>query len=304
MVRHEGLAGVEVFGYRGAEWHRYSQATASGGMSFLYDGDNVLADIAGGTATSFYVTPFLDQNLSITTDSSTYYYSQDGLGSVRTLTDSSGVLKNEYDYLPFGGAHQPGTKVTVDQRYTYTGRELNPTSDLMYYRYRQYDPRVGRFGGRDPIGTLNPMLDTGLIPEADGACVKPEDRVQDVAWGDSHIYGYSEHNPISFVDPSGLGTSRPCNFAEQTYRDSRCAQAYNSGATATCISEHRGWPRHLWWVPFCISCETPCTLTTSRPVGDGYIDCDYDCGQQSGNLITLQYWCTCPDPITISMPCP
>jgi RHS repeat-associated protein len=60
---------------------------------------------------------------------------------------------SSYDeYLPFGGVHQPGTNVTVEQRYTYTGREKNPASALMYYRYRQYDPRVGRFGERDPIG--------------------------------------------------------------------------------------------------------------------------------------------------------
>jgi RHS repeat-associated protein len=141
---------VEVFSYRGAEWHRFSQATAAGGEYFLYDGDNVVADIASGVD-AFYVTPFLDQNLSVTTGGSTYYYTQDGLGSVRTLTDSTGTVKNTYDYLPFGGAYAPGTNVTVEQRYTYTGREKNPESALMYYRYRQYDPRVGRFSARDPL---------------------------------------------------------------------------------------------------------------------------------------------------------
>jgi len=148
MLSHTGPSGTESFTYRGAEWHRYS----ADGKTFLYDGDNVLADIADTTTTAFYVTPFLDQNLSMTTAAGTYYYSQDGLGSVRTLTDSSGDLKNTYDFLAFGGAHQPGTNVTVEQRYTYTGREKNPESALMYYRYRQYDPRVGRFGARDPIG--------------------------------------------------------------------------------------------------------------------------------------------------------
>jgi len=93
-----------------------------------------------------------DQNLSITKGGSTYYYSQDGLGSVRTLTDSAGALVNSYEYLAFGGTYSPSTTVSLAQRYTYTGRELNPSSALMYYRYRQYDPRLGRFGARDPIG--------------------------------------------------------------------------------------------------------------------------------------------------------
>jgi len=148
MLSHTGPGGSESFTYRGAEWHRAS----ADGKSFLCDGDNVLADISGGVTDAFYVTPFLDQNLSMTTSAGTYYYSQDGLGSVRTLTDAAGAVVNSYDYLPFGRAYQPGTSVTVEQRYTYTGRELNPASALMYYRYRQYDPRVGRFGARDPVG--------------------------------------------------------------------------------------------------------------------------------------------------------
>jgi len=63
-----------------------------------------------------------------------------------------GLETRKYEFLAFGGAYQPGTNVAVEQRYTYTGREKNPASALMYYRYRQYDPRVGRFGGRDPVG--------------------------------------------------------------------------------------------------------------------------------------------------------
>jgi len=150
MTGYTGPKGPETSSYRGAEWHRFSNS----GKSFVYDGDNVLADIESGVD-AFYVTPFLDRNLSMTTDPggtpTTHYYSQDGLGSVRTLTDSSGIVRNRYDYRPFGKPFAPGTSVTVSQRYTYTGREQNPTSALMYYRYRHYAPRVGRFGGRDPI---------------------------------------------------------------------------------------------------------------------------------------------------------
>jgi len=150
MLSHTGPSGTESFTYRGAEWHRAS----ANGKQFLYDGDNVLADIGTGGVEALYVTPFLDQNLSMTTSVGTYYYSQDGLGSVRTLTDSAGALVNSYDFLAFGGAYSPTTTVSLPQRYTYTGREKNPASALMYYRYRQYDPRIGRFGARDPLGYL------------------------------------------------------------------------------------------------------------------------------------------------------
>ena len=87
------------------------------------------------------------------------------------------TLENrEYEYLAFGGVYQPGTNVTVEQRYTYTGREKNPASELMYYRYRQYDPRVGRFGARDPIGHE----------------------------GGPGLYLYAKADPVSLIDPFGL----------------------------------------------------------------------------------------------------
>ena len=90
MTKYAGPAGTESFAYRGAEWHRFSQTAFGETTRFLYDGDNVVGDYdAGGSLAAEYVTPFLDQNLSITTGGSTYYYSQDGLGSVRTLTDSA-----------------------------------------------------------------------------------------------------------------------------------------------------------------------------------------------------------------------
>jgi len=36
----------------------------------------------------------------------------------------------EYDFLAFGGTYSPTTTVSLAQRYTYTGRELNPASAL------------------------------------------------------------------------------------------------------------------------------------------------------------------------------
>jgi RHS repeat-associated protein len=129
------------------------------------------------------VTPFLDQNLSMTRSGETYWYSQDGLGSVRTLTDAAGAAVNRYDYLAFGAKFGPSTSVTVLQRHTYTRRDQNPASSLMYYRYRQYDPRVGRFRGRDrlPDDALGPFRS---------------------------LYAYAKNAPVQMVDPSGLNALR------------------------------------------------------------------------------------------------
>jgi len=85
----------------------------------------------------------------------TYYYTQDGLGSVRTLSDTSGTIKNKYDYSAFGTTYAPTTLINIPNRYTYTGREQNPVSATMYYRWRVYSAGVGRFVSRDPSGYPN-----------------------------------------------------------------------------------------------------------------------------------------------------
>lgn len=59
-------------------------------------------------------------------------------------------------------------------RYGYTGREPDATG-LVYYRARYYDPTLGRFTQRDPIG-----LAGGINP-----------------------YAYVGNNPINYVDPDG-----------------------------------------------------------------------------------------------------
>jgi uncharacterized protein RhaS with RHS repeats len=104
MITTTTPAGTETNTYAGAEWHRVS--TPAGGVTtnYVYDGDNVVADVNGGAVSKLYVTPFLDQNLSMTDvgTGTTYYYSQDGLGSVRTLTDAAGATVNTYDYTAFG----------------------------------------------------------------------------------------------------------------------------------------------------------------------------------------------------------
>jgi len=60
-------------------------------------------------------------------------------------------------------------------QYGYTGREPDETG-LIYYRARYYDPTIGRFTQRDPIG-----LQGGI-----------------------NQYAYVGGNPVNFVDPQGL----------------------------------------------------------------------------------------------------
>ncbi|MFM7563423.1 MAG: RHS repeat-associated core domain-containing protein [Planctomycetota bacterium] len=46
---------------------------------------------------------------------------------------------------------------SFQNRYTYTGREWDPTLRLYYFRARWLEPKAGRFIGRDPLGYVDGM---------------------------------------------------------------------------------------------------------------------------------------------------
>jgi len=105
----------------------------------------------------------------------TLFYHQDGLGTVTELTDSNGSVAKAYAYDAYGNLlESPGT---VEQPYTYTGREFDAETGLYYYRARYYDSMTGRFLQKDPIG---------------------------LGGGDVNFYNYVRNNPPRLADPFGL----------------------------------------------------------------------------------------------------
>ncbi|OVE77686.1 hypothetical protein BVX99_02015 [bacterium F16] len=89
--------------------------------------------------------------------STSYYYNQDERQSVRNLTASDGTTTTTYDYTAYGDKVDSLTSGSVDQRYTYTGRELNEVSGDYYFRYRMYGAGIGGFLSWDPLGFADGM---------------------------------------------------------------------------------------------------------------------------------------------------
>lgn len=143
---------------------------------YLYDGDQVIEERDGSNAvTATYVYgPGIDEPLTMTRNNQTYYYFQDGLGSVTDLTNAAGEVVESYAYDPYG---QPTPAVSaVGNPYRFTGREYDADTGLYYYRARHYHPGLGRFMQRDPLGHV------------DG----------------SNLYAYVRNNAVNHVDPLGL----------------------------------------------------------------------------------------------------
>ncbi|WP_217430516.1 RHS repeat-associated core domain-containing protein [Parasulfitobacter algicola] len=98
------------------------------------------------------------------------------LGSILTAVAlSTGTVAADYDYDSFG--QRELLAGSVEQRYGYTGREHDVETGLIYYRARHYDPALGQFLQRDPIG---------------------------FAAGDLNLYAYVWNDPHNWTDPAGL----------------------------------------------------------------------------------------------------
>lgn len=145
---------------------------------YIYDGEDILLEYDGTNTLQARYThgPGIDEPIAVTKGASTFFYHQDGLGTVTDLTDSAGVTAKSYSYDAYGNVvDQAGT---VEQPYTYTGREFDSESGLYYYRARYYDAAIGKFTQRDPIGRA----------------------------GGINFYEYALGNPILHFDPFGLKT--------------------------------------------------------------------------------------------------
>jgi len=86
------------------------------------------------------LTPGLDENVTMTQGENTYYYMQDGLGSVRTIVDANEATQNTYDYRAFGINHGNSEGVTSPYRFTAREFETGGVLNLHYYRNRCYAP--------------------------------------------------------------------------------------------------------------------------------------------------------------------
>jgi RHS repeat-associated protein len=108
------------------------------------------------------------------TDANSYYL-YDGLGSVRQLANSAGVVVTSYTYDAFG--NKIASSGSITNPYDFTGeQQFDEADNLVFLRARYYKPSIGRFISRDSIRYK----------------------------GGINLYAYVKNNPIKLVDPYGL----------------------------------------------------------------------------------------------------
>jgi RHS repeat-associated protein len=162
---------------------RRIQKTGAGGTSnYLWDGDNLYAelDASGNRVVEYTYYPALDKPHSARRwsggSSAMYYYATDYPGQVVGLINGSGELVNQYRYRPFGDLD--AATVAVTNSLQFGAREVDVETGLYYQRARYYDPWLQRFISEDPIGLK----------------------------GGINLYAFAADDPINSGDPTGTWT--------------------------------------------------------------------------------------------------
>ncbi len=177
---------------------------------YFYDGINVLMERSAGpgsplkTNAVFTLAPgAIKEIVSCRNNGTDLFYHYDPVGNVLFISDTSGNINTSYVQEGFGNVL--ATNGSALNNYNLTTKEQDPYCGLYYFSARWYDPSVGRFISKDPIGIR----------------------------GGLNLYLYVKDNPIHKIDPKGMGPVEDwftcmseCLDSEFCFGDPECCEVY------------------------------------------------------------------------------
>ncbi len=115
--------------------------------TYIYSGTNpVYEKTSSGHADYIYgPTGRIAKRVTMNSESDTYFYHNDHLGSTKLVTDADKTIIVAAAYEPFGES----SVKEGSEDYLFNGKEKD-TTGLYYYGARYYDPETGRFITKDP----------------------------------------------------------------------------------------------------------------------------------------------------------
>jgi RHS repeat-associated protein len=170
--------------YPDGTFDEFMNGSEASNRQFLWCDNDICQERAPGGVVA---KRFFAQGMKIEDGSAagSYFYTRDHLGSIRELSDSTGILRSRYAYDPFGRrAHLEGN---LEVEFGFVGMLWDIVANLYFTRFRAYDPDIGRWLSRDP-------LDLAEFEEG------------------PNLYSYAINNPVNRIDPTGLLTMPLCTY--------------------------------------------------------------------------------------------
>lgn len=174
------------YGYDARGLRVVSQVGLGTKTFYIYDGNTLVGEVNGAGQVQRAYTWGTDGLVSerLVGQSKSLWYHFGPQGETRQLTDGAGAVADTYVYSAYG---QPVAATGTDfNAFRFGGRwgyytDSTATGGAVLCTHRWYDPNLGRWLSRDPVGYA----------------------------GGDNLYAYCRNNPVAFGDPNGLAPHLP-----------------------------------------------------------------------------------------------
>tara|TARA_B110001454_G_scaffold173944_1_gene165312 strand:- start:2463 stop:10619 length:8157 start_codon:yes stop_codon:yes gene_type:complete len=193
----------DVLGRRMQKTVRNFSNSSTYTRKYAYNGSNIIAEYDGNngllakyshsplSADDILAAEITDQGVlaGLSAQPGVFHYLKDHLNSVTEIADANGSVIQKYEYSSYGEINSiknandvvlEFNQAPLRTSFTYTGREYEAETGLLYYRARYYDPSNGRFLQQD--------TDPGSLRNPASVINK---------------YTYADNRPVLLNDPSG-----------------------------------------------------------------------------------------------------